>query len=283
MRPLTRASIPLLLVLAEGGYAAPVYAQAPTAVQPAGEPAAREQSDPNSAEQPPARFPPPGWPSPVDDNRRFTFVVADVLDVSPRSGGDVRWDTNGWSGGDLNRLWFKTEGEQSLSRTERNIDGQLLYGRFFGKYYDAQVGGGIQTATYQGRNVTRVQAAMGVEALLGLVPFRTDLETLLFVSHKGDVSGRVTALRDYRITQRLIVQPRVETTIAAQQVPEFTVGSGLNNLEIGFRLRYEVRREFGPYVGVSFNRLFFGTADLARVAGQDVTRSSVVFGVRMWR
>lgn len=230
--------------------------------------------------QPPDRFPPPGWPSPVDDRRPHTLAVADKLDLIPRSSGELRWDLNGWSGGDLNRLWFKSEGDQNLSKAERNIDAQLLYGRFFGKFYDAQIGAGVQTATFEGRNVNRVQAVVGLEAL---VPFKSDVETLLFVSQKGDVSGRITAVRDYLMTQRLILQPRVETTIAAQQVREFTVGSGLNNIEIGFRLRYEIRREFGPYVGVSFDRLFFGTADLARAQGQDVNRSSVVFGVRMWR
>ena len=242
-----------------------------------------QDAAPAAATQPPVRFPPPGWPSPVDDTRPNTFAAADVLDINPRAGGDLHWDVNGWTGGDLNRLWFKTEGDQGLSQSERNIDGQLLYGRFFGKYYDAQVGGGVQTATYQGRSVTRVQAVVGLEALWGLIPFRTDLESLFFVSQNGDVSGRVTALRDYLITQRLVVQARGEATIAAQEVKEFTVGSGLNDFEIGFRLRYEFRREFGPYVGVNVKRLLFGTANLARAQGQDVTQSAVVFGMRVWR
>lgn len=269
-----RPSIAIVIVAATLS-ATPVRAQGP----PSAEPAATNER----AQQPPGRFPPPGWPSPVEDTLPHTFAAADVLDISPRSGGNVHWDVNGWTGGDVNRLWFKSEGEQGLSESQRNIDGQALYGHFFGKYYDAQIGGGMQTATYQGRNVSRAQAVFGLEALWGLFPFRSDLETLLFVSHKGDVSGRVTLLRDYLITQRLVLQARGETTIAAQEVKEFTVGSGLNDVEIGFRLRYEFRREFGPYVGVNVKHLFFGTADLARAEGEDVTQSSIVFGVRVWR
>lgn len=243
-------------------------------------PASAQTTAVQAPSEPQDRFPPPGWPSPVDDRRQHTFIVADKLDLTPRSGGDVRWDLNGWRGGDINRVWFKSEGDQTFAKAERNIDAQVLYGRFFGKYYDAQVGGGIQTATFEGRTVNRFQAVVGLEAL---VPFRSDVENLLFVSDKGDVSARFTAVRDYLITQRLTVQPRFETTVAVQQVKEFTVGSGVNNIEVGFRLRYDIHRGFGPYVGVSLERLFFGTADLARFEGQDVNRSSLVFGFRAWR
>ena len=227
---------------------------------------------------PPDRFPPAGWPMPVHDTRPRTFALADVLDFSPA--GNANWDFEGWRGGDYNRLWFKSEGEQSLTRAERNLDVQLLYGRFIKRFYDFQVGGGVQTATFQGRNVTRGQAVIG---LGGFVPYKFDLETLLFISHEGDVSGRVTYLREYLLTQRLILQPRAETNIAVQRVDEFFVGSGLNNVELGIRLRYEIRREVGPYVGFSLDKSLFGTADLLRAEGRDPAQFRFVFGVRAWR
>ncbi len=225
-------------------------------------------------------FPPEGWPTPVHDQKPHTFALADKLDFSPGGdAGDVAWDVEGWRGGDYNRLWFKSEGEQTFTRAERNIDAQLLYGRFIKKYYDVQIGGGIQTATFEGRNVTRAQAVVGLQ---GFVPYNYDLETLLFLSQDGAVSGRVTFLREYLLTQRLVLQPRVEANIAAQRVREFTVGSGLNNIELGVRVRYEIRREFGPYVGLSFDRSFFGTVDLVRAEGIDPSQLRLVFGVRAW-
>ena len=229
---------------------------------------------------PPDRFPPAGWPMPVHDTRPRTFALADVLDFSPAGEGNANWDFEGWRGGDYNRLWFKSEGEQSLTQTERNLDVQLLYGRFIKRFYDFQVGGGVQTVTFQGRNVTRGQAVIGLE---GFVPYKFDLETLLFISQKGDVSGRVTYLREYLLTQRLILQPRAETNIAVQRVEEFSVGSGLNNVEFGIRLRYEIRREIGPYVGFSLDKSLFGTADLVRAERRDPTQFRFVFGVRAWR
>lgn len=266
-----------MIVLASSVTAA---AQAPsTSTSPSSEAQAAAPEAGQPPQQVPDRFPPPGWPMPVHDTKPHTFALADVLDFTPGDDGDVSWDFEGWRGGDYNRLWFKSEGEQSFTQAERNLDVQLLYGRFIGRYYDFQIGGGMQTATYQGRNVTRGQAAVGVE---GFVPYKFDLETLFFISHEGDVSGRVTFLREYLLTQRLILQPRAETNIAAQRVEEFSVGSGLNNIEFGLRVRYEIRRQFGPYIGVSFDKSFFGTADLLRLEGRDPSQLRFVFGVRAW-
>ena len=226
------------------------------------------------------RFPPPGWPMPVEDTQRNTFLLGDLIDLTPQDDGQVHWDFNGWHGGDLNRIWFKSEGEQSFTAPARSIDVQVLYGRFVKRYYDLQVGGGVQTATFKGRAVTRGQAVFGVEAF---VPFKSDLETLLFISSDGDVSARLTFVRDLFVTQRILLQPRIETNLAAQRVEEFGVGSGLNELELGLRLRYEIRREFGPYVGVSWQRRFFETARIFRAEGKEPGTTRLVFGVRAWK
>lgn len=221
------------------------------------------------------------WPSPVDDAMKHIFVLADVLEFrAGREDSDFRWDIEGWRGGDFNRLWFKSEGEQSATKPERDIDLQLLYGRFIKRYYDFQIGARAETRTFRGASVTRGQAVIGIE---GLVPYRYDLEALLFISHQGDVSGRFTFTRDLLMTQRWILQPRFETSIASQRVERFGVGRGLNDIELGLRLRYEIRRKFGPYVGISYDRSFFGAADLVRQDGGDPRQLRFVVGVRVWR
>jgi copper resistance protein B len=223
------------------------------------------------------------WPSPVDDEMKHTFLLADVLEIRPgRDGSDFRWDVEGWHGGDFNRVWFKSEGESDTAfKAEYDVDLQLLYGRFVKRFYDFQVGARVETHGSRGSNATRVHAVVGLE---GLVPYRYEFESALFVSHRGDVSGRVSFTRDYLLTQRWVLQGRVETNVAAQRVERFGVGRGLNNVEAGLRLRREFhRRKVGPYFGVSFERSFFGTADLVRQDGGDPSQVRFVAGVRLWR
>lgn len=222
------------------------------------------------------------WPLPVDDRMRNTFVLTDILEYRPRGkDGDFRWDMEGWHGGDINKLWFKSEGERNTAlKADYDIDGQLLYGRFLRKYYDFQVGVRGETQTFQGRNVTRAHAVIGVE---GLVPYNYEVETAMFISQNGDVSGRFSLTKDFLLSQRWIVQSRFETSVAAQRVERFTTGKGLNNVEWGLRVRYEISRKFAPYAGVSFDRSFFGTAAMVREEGGDPSQIRFVLGVRMWR
>jgi len=114
------------------------------------------------------------------------------------------------------------------------------------------------------------------------MPYWFDVEGAVFLSTKGEVLVRVEGTYDLRLTQRLVLQPRAELNFAAQDTAETRTGSGLSNAELGLRLRYEIRREFAPYIGVSFDRRFGGTADYARVAGEDVKATSFVVGVRAW-
>ena len=222
------------------------------------------------------------WPSPVDDEMKHTFVLADVLEYrAGRDGGDFRWDVEGWYGGDFNRVWFKSEGERDTAlKADYDIDFQLLYGRFIKKYYDLQVGIRVETQNFRGANVTRPHFVIGLE---GLVPYRYEFESALFISHQGDVSGRITFTKDFLLTQRWILQGRFETNLAAQRVERFTTGRGLSNIETGLRLRYEIRRKFGPYIGISYDRSFFGTANLVRQDGGDPRQLRFVAGVRVWR
>jgi copper resistance protein B len=226
-----------------------------------------------------------GWPSPVNDQENRLFTLVDVLEYRPRTRGgesmsDYRWDIEGWYGGDYNRVWFKSEGQQDTAfKADYDVDFQLLYGRFLKKYYDFQIGPRVETQSFRGRNVTR---GLGVIGIQGLVPYNYEFESALFIDQNGAVSARVSFTKDLLLTQRLIAQFRLETNAAIQRVEEFTTGSGLNNLEFGFRLRYEIRREFAPYVGISLDRSFGETATLVRLDGGDPSQVRFVAGVRMW-
>ena len=118
--------------------------------------------------------------------------------------------------------------------------------------------------------------------LQGLSLYRFELEAALFASDAGQISARITASKDFLFTQKTIAQLRVETNGAAKRSEKFENGSGLNDLTLGLRLRYEIKREIAPYIGVSWNNLYGGTADFRKGNGGETSELSAVAGVRAW-
>ena len=232
----------------------------------------------------PTLVPPGNWPAPVNDQEHRLYTLIDILEFRQKTGAGqsngYRWDVEGWYGGDYNRLWFKSEGQKgSAFKADYDVDFQLLYGRFIQKYYDLQMGGRVETQSFRGRNVARGLGAIGIE---GLVPYDYDFESALFIDQNGNVSARLSLTKDLWLTQRLILQSRFETNAAVQRVEEFTTGSGLNNVEFGVRLRYDIRRELTPYVGISLDKSFGETASLVRGDGGDPSQIRFAVGVQAW-
>ncbi len=151
--------------------------------------------------------------------------------------------------------------------------------RTFAPFWDLQVEVRQDVLFGSGPDRDRTFAVLGVE---GLAPYWFEVTPALFISDDGDVSTRFTATYDLLLTQRLIAQPRVEVNAAAQDARKYGVESGFNDVELGLRLRYEIRRELAPYIGVSWLRKLGDTADLAREEGDDVDALGVVVGIRVW-
>jgi len=226
-----------------------------------------------------------------------TYLLADQLEIQPNTPErPVVLEFLGWIGGDYQRLFLRAQGEQSTrTGSGGELRADVLYGRLLTPFWSAVAGVRIDTrqrmtsvpaltgpsaaATGKSR-VTRGMLAVGLE---GIAPYWFELEPTIFVSDHGDISAEFESTFDLRFTQRLILQPRLELNAAVQAVPDFGVGSGLNDVEFGARLRYEVRRKFAPYVGVSWQRLTSGTAAQARSAGDKVGSATVAAGVRIWR
>lgn len=205
----------------------------------------------------------------------FSQVMSNLAEYQARKGGDgYRWDGEAWFGGDINRLWLKSEGEGSFRNGVDSAELQALYGRAIGPYFNLQAG-----VRQDFRPRSRTYLTVGTE---GLAPGFFEVSGALFLSTQGELLGRLEGYYDQRITQRLILQPRVELNLAAQDTRETRTGAGLSQAELGLRLRYEIRREFAPYIGVSYERRFGRTADYARAAGEDAYATSFVVGVRTW-
>ncbi|MDT8760509.1 copper resistance protein B [Sphingomonas psychrotolerans] len=206
----------------------------------------------------------------------FSQVMLDLAELRIQSGEEgYRWNGEAWFGGDINRVWIKSEGEGRFGERIESAEVQALYSRAIDPYWNMQ--GGIRQDL--GRGPRRTWATLGVE---GLAPYRFEVEGALFLSEKGDLRARAEARYDQRITQDLVLQPRVELNLAARDMPANRIGAGLSDAELGLRLRYERVREFAPYLGVSWEWRFGRTADFARASGDDTGGFSFVLGVRTW-
>ena len=208
--------------------------------------------------------------------QKFTQVMWNIAEYQFRNGRDgFEWDGEGWYGGDINRLWIKSEGEVAIGKGIERAEVQALYSRAIDPYWNLQ--GGVR---YDFKpNPSRIYATIGVE---GLAPSFFDVEGALFLSNKGELMARAQGFYDQRITQRLILQPRAELNFAAQSSREIGVGAGLSSGEVGLRLRYDIRREFAPYVGVQYSRAFGDTRRFLRDEGEKAGNWSLLTGIRLW-
>ena len=203
-------------------------------------------------------------------------VLIDELEARIQSGRDgYAWDAQAWYGGAINRLWIKTEGEGTFGESPERAEVQALWSRAVDPWFNIQAG-----VRHDFRpNPQRHYLVLGIQ---GLAPYWFEIDAAMFVSNKGDVSARFEAEYDQRITQRLIIQPRIDLDFSLQNVPELGLGSGLSSAGAGLRLRYEFVPEFAPYVGVQYERAFGDAAGFRRAAGREVGGWSLLLGVRTW-
>ena len=206
----------------------------------------------------------------------FSQLMVDRFEYRGQKGSNgYHWEGQGWIGGDINRLAFTSEGDGAVGGGLESAEVQALYSRAIDPWWNV-VAGVRQDFRPQPQ---RTYATIGVE---GLAPYWFELEAQVFLSDKGDVHLRLEGSYDQRITQCLILQPAAEVNIAAQDVPELGIGSGISDIELGLRLRYEFARNFAPYAGLNWERKLGDSARYSRAVGEVVSVASLVVGVRFW-
>jgi copper resistance protein B len=212
----------------------------------------------------------------MDMNDAATFVkaVADELEWQREDDADVlAWDAHAWIGGDYNKLWLKTEGEDAFGETEaRN---ELLWDRIVGRWWSAQVG--VRQDMLETKD--RTWFAVGIQ---GLAPQWFEIDATLYLGGQGRTALRTSVEYELLLTQRLILQPQLEVNLYGADDPDNGIGSGLSDAEVGVRLRYEIRRKLAPYVGIEWSKAFGKTADFAREANRAADDVRIVAGLRMW-
>jgi copper resistance protein B len=198
-------------------------------------------------------------------------------DLSRTNGLDTgTWDLEGWAGGDTNRLWLQSEGTITDGKTEA-AELWALYSRHVTPYWDAQVGLRTDAAPDLPGGQAHTFLAAGVT---GLAPYFVDTQAHLFLRDDGALSGRLRYETDWLITQRLILKPRLELNVSDRNDAIEGLGSGLTDASIDLQTRYEIRREFAPYVDLSYRQKFGQTADYARLRDEKPTETRLSFGIR---
>ena len=185
-----------------------------------------------------------------------------------------RFEAKGWLGYDLNKLWLKSEVEREGSETE-SADLELLYGRAISPYWDAQVGWKRDFEPGPKQDWLAI-------ALHGLAPYFFEVDSSLYLADGGRSSLSFMAEYELLFTQKWILSPELEFDLNGYNDEVTGAGSGLSKLELGLRLRYEIRREFAPYIGLHWERLYGNTADFARADGHDTDSLQFVVGLRAW-
>ncbi|HIB66937.1 MAG TPA: copper resistance protein B [Phycisphaerales bacterium] len=228
-----------------------------------------------------ANPPPDHFPDPVPDNelRMFTLIEQIEYRVGEDDRDEIGIQAQGWIGYDYNRFVWKLEGESVFDGSdEGGTETDLVFSRLINPFWYAQAG--IQYANSWEESNYDDQWS-GVIALQGLAPGMFEIDTSLYVDENADVSLSFEAEYDLRITQRLVLQPRAEMSFSAQDIPEESIGAGLTSTRIDARLRYEVKREFAPYIGLRYQFLSGETQNIADAMGLATEQTYFVFGFRM--
>ena len=209
------------------------------------------------------------------DEHSFRSILIDNLEVSRVDGETVvPYDLEAWFGRTYDRAVLKAEGDFEDGDLEEART-ELLWGHAIAAYWDTQLG--IRYDSGAGPN--RTWLAAGIE---GLAPYWFDLEVTAYIGESSRTALRVDASYDMLISQRLILEPRFEANFYGKDDPEYGLGSGLSDIALGLRLRYEIRRELAPYVGIEWSNQYGSTEKLTRAANSDPSDARLTAGLRFW-
>ena len=209
------------------------------------------------------------------DDPLLTRVMIDQLEWRDSDESDLYvLEAQGWIGKDLHKLWIKTDVERVDGETEE-AEIQALYSRAIAPYWDVQIGVRQDLKSTPKRE-------WGVLGIQGLAPYFFEIDAAIFIGDSGDTAARLSAEYEWMITQKVVLSPEVSVNFYGQNDMQRQTGSGLADAQAGLRLRYEIRRELAPYIGVNWTKSFGNTADFMREHGESPSDTQWVAGVRAW-
>lgn len=215
------------------------------------------------------------FPLRLGDQHNFGSLLVDNLEsVRTKDNSSTAYDLQAWFGRDYDRAVLKGEGDIDDGKLQ-DARTELLWGHAVAAYWDTQLGARYDSGVGKDRG----WLAFGIQ---GLAPYWFEVDVTAYVGEHGRTAFRFAAEYELLLTQKLVLQPSIEANFYGKRDVERELGSGLSDLTAGIRLRYEIRREFAPYVGIEWAGKFGATADNARVAGNDTKETRFVAGLRFW-
>lgn len=215
----------------------------------------------------------------MEDDPMITKVMIDQFETRI-TGGDnpLVLEAQGWIGKDLHKLWIKVDSEwvdDDSGSKNKELEIQALYSRAIVPFWDFQVGWRHDVKPKPDRD----WLAIGFE---GLAPYWFEINSALFFGESGQTNFRFEAEYEWLFTQKLVLSPELEINFHGKNDQAVGSGSGLSDTQLGLRLRYEIKREFAPYIGINWNKKYGNTADYAREEGEDTDDVQLVLGIRSW-
>jgi copper resistance protein B len=214
----------------------------------------------------------------MEDDPLLTMFNVDELEIRDAEGDPLSWDIEGWAGKDLHKFYLQTEGERGDAGTE-SAEIRALYHRAVAPYWDLQLGLRHDAQPGTSSGPARDWAVIGWR---GLAPYWFEIDTALFLGEDSRSALRIEAEYEILFTRQWVLSPEIEINLYGRDDPELGIGSGLADIEAGLRLRYEIRRQLAPYLGIHWEKLYGETADFAAAAGEDTADSEFVLGIKAW-
>jgi copper resistance protein B len=181
------------------------------------------------------------------------------------------WDFDGWVGGDTDKIWLKSEGERSGSRTEQ-AEFWAMGSHAISTFWDVQAG-----LRWDAQPHAHTYAVLGFD---GLTPYFLETEAHLFLRDDGGLSARIREEYEVLLTNRLITQPYIEANLNATPDGAEELGAGLTQMQFGLQTRYEITRGFAPYIDLKYEQKYGRTADYANHDREHGDAASVHLGIR---
>ncbi len=217
------------------------------------------------------------WPNTGHEEPILSKWMLDRLEHrETKDGNSSYWEAQAWIGGDINKLWLKTEGNVVQGKTD-DAELEAYYSRAIAAFWDVQFGArhDFSTADLPSRNW------LGV-GFKGLAPYLFEVDATAYVGNNGRTALRFKGEYDLLLTQRWVFMPEVEVNAYGKEDLERNLGSGLSDGSLTLRVRYDIRRELSPYVGVTWTQKYGDTADIARAAGEPASETFLLVGLRAW-